>query len=223
MKRVVTAREQVKMLAPWRTAAVEPNKGAMLSPMFDWRRSPEYDSPGISADHHSAPLENGDRLHAYRLQVQAQNPWVFEIEPHDMPSRLPLRWNPELNLFRDDPQVKGDLPAFLRRWPNSPIAMAIARDDRVDPPGTDRSRRNFSVWSRQVDDPVRGRKWENGTFHPGPEEAMRAAERRYLEEAPKWGQRAPHARGDLGFDYDGFFGSPPPPGDEDGFDIFGDR
>lgn len=221
MRRILTARDQHEMLAPWRTAA---SRLRTASPMFDWRPSPEYESPGLTADHHSAPLENGDRLHVYRLNVQAENPWVFEFHPHDMPSRLPLRWNPELDLFKDDPQV-GDMAAFLRRWPNSPITMAIARDDRVDPPGTDRSRRNFSVWSRQVDDPVRGKKWENGTFHPGPEEAMQEAEKRYLEEAPKWGDRAPHARGDLtqGFDYDDFFSNPTPPDDEDGFNIFGDR
>lgn len=216
MRRIVTARQQVAMLAPWRRTA---------SPMFDWRPSPEYESPGLTADHHSAPLENGDRLHVYRLNVQAENPWVFEIHPHDMPSRLPLRWNPELDLFKDDPQVRDDLPAFLRRWPNSPIPMAIARDERVDPPGTDRSRRNFSMWSRQVDDPARGKKWENGTFLPGPGEAMLAAERRYMEEAPKWGQRAPHARGDLPMgdtDYENLI-NPRDDLDDDFGDIFGGR
>lgn len=201
MRRIVTARQQVAMLVPWRRTA---------SPMFDWRRSPEYDSPGISADHHSAPLENGDRLHVYRVNINATNPWVFEFHPHDMAPRLPLVWHDNV-----DPNLRG-----------KPLPMAIGRNPDIDPPGSGRHRRNFSLWGREVDDPTResGKNWENGRAYTTPQEAMRAAEERYLEEAPKWGDRAPHARGDLGggFDYDGFF-STPPPGDEDGFDIFGDR
>lgn len=174
------------------------------SPVFDWRRSPEYDSPGISADHHSAPLENGDRLHAYRLNFNAINPWVFEIEPHDMPPRLPLR-------FHDG--VNGDLP-------RKAVPMAIARNPAVDPVGTDRTRRNFSLWGRRPD-PDGGEhpgNWENGTSYTSLSEAVSAAEGRYLEEAPKWGAREPRQRG--GFDYDAFFGTDRPDGDDFG-DIFG--
>jgi hypothetical protein len=101
--------------------------------------------------------------------------------------------------------------------------MIIGRNPEVDPPdGPDRRRRNLSLWGRGADEV---RPHENGRTFPTAEEAMQAAEQRYREEAPKWDDRAPHARGDLsrGFDYDGFFSNPPPSDDGNGFDIFGDR
>lgn len=174
------------------------------SPMFDWRRTPEYDSPGITVDHHSAPLENGDRLHAYRMDVSSPH-WVFEIEPHEMPSRFPLRWIPR-HLVPEG-------------FSHTPYGMVIGRDPEVDPPGAGRKRRNNSLWGRYLEDPTHpsGTRHENGMTYGTLAEAARAAERRYLEEAPKWGQREPHQRG--GFDYDRFFDTRP--GDEDYGDIFG--
>lgn len=160
------------------------------STLFDWRRSPEYDSPGITVDHHSAPLENGDRLHAYRMDVSTPH-WVFEIGPHDMPNRFPLRW----------------IPGHLvpEGFSHTTYGMVIGRDPEVDPPGTDRRRRNNSLWGRYLDDPTHpsGKRHENGETYRTLAEAAEAAERRYLEEAPGWGQREPHRRG--GFGYDAFF------------------
>lgn len=179
----------------------------IAGPVFDWRRSPEYDSE-ISKDHHSAPLENGDRLHVYRLPVSATNPWVHEIEPHDMPSRLPLSWHSGMSKLYPQEDVSPNMNDFLRRYPNSPVAMAISRNPEIDPPGTDRTRRNFSGWGRMVSqegsfapagEPVNregapGEKWENGKFFPDPESAMAAVEQRYREEAPKW-KREDHSSG----------------------------
>lgn len=83
------------------------------SPQFDWRRSPEHDSPGISTDHHTAPLENGDSLHVYRLDLSDHDVWMHELRPHDLPMRFPIPRNP----FDEssDWNVKINKPGFDRR------------------------------------------------------------------------------------------------------------
>jgi hypothetical protein len=204
MRRILTAKEQLEMLAPWRRTA---------GPVFDWRPTPEYAALGLTLDHHTAPLENGDRLHVYRPDFpgagMTDKHWLYELEPHDMAPRLPLVWHDHV-----DPGT-GRAPGVMH--------MIIGRNPEVDPPdGPDRRRRNLSLWGRGADEV---RPHENGRTFPTAEEAMQAAEQRYREEAPKWDDRAPHARGDLsrGFDYDGFFSNPPPSDDGNGFDIFGDR
>lgn len=84
------------------------------SPQFDWRRTPEHDSPGISADHYTAPLENGDSLHAYRLDTYGEREiWMHELRPHDLPMRFPIPRNP----FDENSEwnVKVNKPGFNRR------------------------------------------------------------------------------------------------------------
>jgi hypothetical protein len=94
--RITTARQQVEMLSPWRTAGERP------ALQFDWRRSPEYDSE-YSMEHHSAPLENGDRLHVFHVPwVRVGDPdngkrsWWYELEGHHQTPRFPIQPNPDL-------------------------------------------------------------------------------------------------------------------------------
>lgn len=90
----------------------------LASPQFDWRHSPEYDSD-LVAEHHTAPLENGDRLHVFRMRMPGEKAlglgpeyWMHEIAPHDLPPRHPL---PE-NMHADDEwDATVNKPHFERR------------------------------------------------------------------------------------------------------------
>lgn len=69
---------------------------------FDWRRAPEYDSE-YSMEHHTAPLENGDRLHVFHVPwVRVGDPdngkrhWWYELEGYHQTPRFPIQPNPEL-------------------------------------------------------------------------------------------------------------------------------